>query len=168
MSIEDKKAEVHTIGVTKQNDVELDRGPTDSQRTRDPFEANRVAEITKKISIGDDLTPEQKGRVHKLIREFADVFALSLSEVWPVKWHKHHLAVDQNARLPTWTSQRPLQENQKEWFYKQLDEMEATHIIQKVPGEFIKNLGSMNLQPKDAGKMGATRTKILHKVNKEC
>jgi hypothetical protein len=46
--------------------------------------------------------------------------------------------------------------------------MEAVHIVQRVPGEFIKNLGSTNLQPKDARKTGATQAEILCKVNKEC
>jgi hypothetical protein len=35
----------------------------------------------------------------------ADVFVLSLSEVWPVDWHKRHLTVDQDAKLLTCTSQ---------------------------------------------------------------
>ena len=46
--------------------------------------------------------------------------------------------------------------------------MESAHVIQKVPGEFIKCLNSTNLAPKEAGKMGATRVEILRKVNMEC
>lgn len=46
--------------------------------------------------------------------------------------------------------------------------MEKAHIIQKVPGLFIKNLSSTNLAPKEAGKTGLTRTEILCSVNAEC
>jgi hypothetical protein len=46
--------------------------------------------------------------------------------------------------------------------------MEEAHFIQKVPGDFIKALSSTNLAPKEAGKIGATRTEILRKVNVEC
>ena len=59
-------------------------------------------------------------------------------------------------------------ENQKEWYYGIIDEMESAHVIQKVLGDFIKCLNSMNLAPKEAGKMGATRVEILCKVNVEC
>lgn len=49
-----------------------------------------------------------------------------------------------------------------------LDDMEEAYVIQKVPGKFIKALSGTNLQPKDAGKIGATRAEILRKVNAEC
>lgn len=65
-------------------------------------------------------------------------------------------------------SQQPITENQKEWYYGIIDEMESAHIIQKVPGKFIKCLNSMNLASKEAGKMGATQVEILRKVNVEC
>ena len=73
--------------------------------------------------------------------------------------------MDPEAKLPTHIGQRPITENQKDWFYHTLDEMEVAHIVQRVPGDFINNLSSTNLQPKDAGKTGA---EILQKVNAEC
>ena len=65
-------------------------------------------------------------------------------------------------------SQRPITANQKDWYYKMLDEMEEANVIQKVPGEFLKCLNSTNLAPKEAGKTGATRIDVLRKVNAEC
>lgn len=62
----------------------------------------------------------------------------------------------------------PITENQKDWFYWTLNEMEAAHVIQKVPGSFIKNLSSTNLALKEAGIISSTRTTILWKVNAEC
>ena len=76
--------------------------------------------------------------------------------------------MDPDTKLPKRMSQRPITENQKEWYYKMLDEMEALLVIQKVPGEFIKCLSSMNLTPKKVGKTGATRIEVLQKVNAEC
>ena len=103
-----------------------------------------------------------------MVKEYADVFALTMSEFRVVDWYKHHLTVDPEAKLPTRVGQRPITENQKDWFHRTLDEMEAAHVVQRVPGNFIKNLSSTNLQPKDAGKTGAMRTEILRKVNAEC
>src|SRR6202035_3806591 len=59
-------------------------------------------------------------------------------------------------------------EAQKDWFFSILDEMEEAHVIQRVPGEFIKGLSSTNIQPKEAGKIGATHNEILQKVTAEC
>lgn len=49
-----------------------------------------------------------------------------------------------------------------------LDNMEEAHVIKKVSRDFIKALTSTDLQPKDAGKTGASRSEILRKVNAEC
>ena len=114
-----------------------------------------------KIEFGTDLTEDQLCKVKSLVREFADVFALSLSEVLFVDWHHHHLDINPDTKLPKHMSQRPITENQKDWYYRMLDEMEESHVIQKVPGDFIKCLNSMNLAPKEAGKTGATRVEIL-------
>ena len=124
--------------------------------------------ILSKVEISPDLNDKQHDQVKDLIREFANIFALLMSEVLTVDWHQHHLDIDPNVKLPKCMSQRPITENQKEWYYKMLDEMEASSVIQKVPGEFIKCLNSTNLAPKEAGKIGAMKVEILHKVNAEC
>ncbi|KAJ6522904.1 hypothetical protein B0H19DRAFT_878322, partial [Mycena capillaripes] len=92
----------------------------------------RVQEILSKIQIGADLTDDQRAKVISLIREYADIFALSMSEVFFVDWWKHHLNIDPDAKFPKRMSQRPLTEKQKDWFYEILDEMEESHVIQRV------------------------------------
>ncbi|PPQ91961.1 hypothetical protein CVT25_004435 [Psilocybe cyanescens] len=147
--------QLHTMGSVSSDDFHLDRGPNQSQRVVDPFNDVRVEEILKSVEIGPDLSEEQRREVHELIKEYADVFALSLSEVLYVDWYKHKLNVDTTQNFPTRVNQRPVTELQKKWFNNILDDMERSHVIQKVPGEFIKNLSSTNLAPKDAGKTDA-------------
>ena len=159
---------VHALGDVDSTTFKLDRGTNKSMCTTNPFDEKRVNKILSKIEFGPNLTEDQLERVKALVREFADVFALSMSEVIFVDWHHHHLNVDPDMKLPKRMSQRLITENQKEWYYRIIDEMESVHVIQKVPGEFIKCLNSTNLAPKEAGKMGATRVEILHKVNAEC
>ncbi|KAG6904165.1 hypothetical protein DXG01_012137, partial [Tephrocybe rancida] len=137
--------------------VVLDRGGDESQRERDPFNEERIQEILQKVEIGNDLTGDQRRRVTDTIREYADIFALSLSEVLPIDWYKHKLNIEPGATFPTRINQRPITEAQKTWFNDILDDMEKSHIIQKVPGTFIKALSSTNLAPKEAGKTGLTR-----------
>ena len=160
--------DVYVLGEVDSKTFKLDRGTNKSLRTTEPFNETRINEILSKIEFGPNLTEDQLERVKALVREFADVFALSMSEVIFVDWHHHHLNVDPNVTLPKRMSQRPITENQKEWYYDIIDEMESAHVIQKVPGDFIKCLNSTNLAPKEAGKMGATRVEILRKVNAEC
>ena len=159
---------IHKLGDIRHEPFKIDRGSNTSLRVMDPHSEERVDEILSKVEIGPDLNDEQRDQVKDLIREFADVFALSMSEVLTVDWHQHHLDIDPDVKLPKRMSQRPITENQKEWYYKMLDEMEASSVIQKVPGEFIKCLNSTNLAPKEAGKTGATKVEILRKVNAEC
>ncbi|KZP29531.1 hypothetical protein FIBSPDRAFT_673204, partial [Athelia psychrophila] len=93
---------------------------------------DRVATILSKIEFGADLMPEQLQRVKDLVTEFADVWALSMSEVQYIDWHSHHLDMDPSVTLPKKMSQRPMTEKQKVWYYGILDEMEASHVIMKV------------------------------------
>ncbi|KAF9462482.1 hypothetical protein BDZ94DRAFT_1146598, partial [Collybia nuda] len=97
------------------------------------FAEEQVNEILAKIEIGPDLTDTQRETVRSLIREYADIFALSLSEVLFVDWYKHKLNIDPTAdKLPTQISQRPVMEAQKTWFNEILDDMEKSFVIQKV------------------------------------
>ncbi|KZP11472.1 hypothetical protein FIBSPDRAFT_681010, partial [Athelia psychrophila] len=92
----------------------------------------RVNEILEKVQLGPDLTVEQRERVRDMITCYADVFALSLSEVRPVDWYQHHLNVDPAIPLPQRAAQRPVTGAQGNWFYNMLDDMESSYIIQKV------------------------------------
>ena len=157
-----------TMNIVTEQEFSINRGDNTSPRMTDPFATERIDEILNRIAISPDITATQHEEVCALIREYADVFALSLSEVKVVNWYKHHLNVDPSVKLPRKTAQRPITEAQKDWFFSILEEMESAHVIQHVPGNFIKALSSTNIQPKEAGKIGATRTKILRKVNAEC
>jgi hypothetical protein len=159
---------VKVIGEVTKEEFKIDRGTNTSARVVNTFDETRVQEVLEAVQIGPDLTEEQREQVRSLIRKYTDVFALSLSEVLYVDWYKHKLNVDPSQTFPTRINQRPISEGQKEWFNNILDDMEKSFIIQKVPGDFIKNLSSTNLAPKEAGKTGITRTEVMRQVNREC
>ncbi|KIJ29727.1 hypothetical protein M422DRAFT_188025, partial [Sphaerobolus stellatus SS14] len=64
------------------------------------FSEECVDNILRAITIGESLTPSQRKRTKNLIREFADTFALTLSEVKPNRHTEHRINVPQDARLP--------------------------------------------------------------------
>ncbi|KAF8593174.1 hypothetical protein BDV93DRAFT_394660, partial [Ceratobasidium sp. AG-I] len=92
----------------------------------------RVAEVLSRITIGDDLDAHQREQLTNLIREFADIFALSLSEVLPVDFAELRLDIPDGVEFPKRAGQKRLTEPQRQWLYKVLDEMEKAKIIAKV------------------------------------
>ena len=114
--------------------------------------------ITSPVSIttiGSDLTPAQRTQVEELVQTYADVFALSLSEVLPVSFIQHKLHVDPTVKLPTKVYQKPLMAAQKPWYYGKIDEMESVGIITWVQADQVKCVGPTTLALKgyDGGRL---------------
>ena len=110
----EETATVDAIGDVTTNEFKIDRGRNTSARVTNTFDETRVQEILKAVEIGPDLTEEQREQVSSLVREYADVFALSLSEVLYVDWYKHKINIDPEQVFPTKINQRPITEGQKE------------------------------------------------------
>ena len=72
------------------------------------FKPARIEEIQCQIKIGDDLTDQESEQVKALISEFADIFALSISEVTQVEGAVHRLNIKPNAKFSTKVHQKPL------------------------------------------------------------
>ncbi|KAG9124259.1 hypothetical protein FRC07_012232, partial [Ceratobasidium sp. 392] len=106
---EDKPADRHPTAQHR-----LDTPPiAESERTKDPFNREQIAEVLRKIRIGDDLSPEQRKRVMDLIGEYADIFALSLSEVLPIDFTQLKLDIPEGTSFPKKAGQKRLTEPQR-------------------------------------------------------
>ncbi|KAF8225388.1 hypothetical protein L208DRAFT_1505774, partial [Tricholoma matsutake] len=66
-------------------------------RENNPFQPARVAEVLRQVKIGEDLMMGQRAAVRHLVAEWADVFALSVSEVFPVENTVHTLDIPADA-----------------------------------------------------------------------
>ncbi|KIJ91287.1 hypothetical protein K443DRAFT_52473, partial [Laccaria amethystina LaAM-08-1] len=105
-------------------------------RESQPFKPTRVEEILRQITIGDDLTDQETAQVKALIAEFADVFALSVSEVRQVEGAVHKLNIEPNAKFSTKVHQKPLTPPQRRYLHKKLQTMLDTDIIEPCePGQ---------------------------------
>ena len=122
-----------------------DRANMASQRARDP---ERMQAILQKILIGTDITDDEWMMVIDLIKEYPDIFALNLSEVFPVDFMMHKLKLDPDIVLPRKVHQQPIMEPQRKFFSDIIDDMEKAGVIHAVPAEFIKCLNAMHLAPK--------------------
>ncbi|KAG2742837.1 hypothetical protein P692DRAFT_20695421, partial [Suillus brevipes Sb2] len=112
--------------------------PSVYTRQTEPFNPTRVAEVLRQIKIGDDLTAEQRTQVRDLCAEFADTFALAVSEVFPVDFKTFKLTFPEGTKFITKVNQRPLTPPQREFLYERLNELETAGIIRRITPEEVK------------------------------
>ncbi|KAF8883355.1 hypothetical protein CPB84DRAFT_1686359, partial [Gymnopilus junonius] len=73
-----------------------------------PFKPEHINEILQLITIGTDLGKKEHSTVCQLISDFADIFALSVHEVLPVKDAVHQLNISLDATFSKKVHQKPL------------------------------------------------------------
>lgn len=142
---------------------------SENSKVVDRFAPERVQRVLKALKIGDDLSGEQREAVVNLVREFADVFALSLTEIQPVEFIQHALNLPPGIKGPRHAHQKQLTEPQLEWLYGILDDMEKASIIKKVPTAAAKWVSAMSLAPKEKpGAGGLSLDDLRRRANEEC
>jgi hypothetical protein len=68
--------------------------------------------------------------VRDLVAEYADVFALAISEVFPVAGAVYALKIPPEKTFSTKIQQRPLSRLQAEYLHKQVEVLERVGVIQ--------------------------------------
>jgi len=106
--------------------------------------------------------------VKALIAEFADVFALSVSEVKQVKGAVHKLNIEPNAKFSTKVHQKPLTPPQRRYLHEKLQAMLDADIIEPCKPEQVKCVSPMTLAQKTHQGTGLTLDKLQRRVNDEC
>ena len=112
------------------------------------FNPERIKSIQDAVEIGSDCTPEQRQRALDLVAEFADAFALTLSEVRPNRHVEHRIEIPPDVKLPRYTKSPPLTPPQREWLHKQVDNLLEAGIITRIAYDDVKCLNSIVLAPK--------------------
>ncbi|CAA7271056.1 unnamed protein product [Cyclocybe aegerita] len=133
-----------------------------------PFNPARVKAILEDITIGADLSHEQRQEVLALLAEFADCFALSMSEVIAVKGAEHQLNIPDGATFKTKVNQQPLSQPQKVFYDEVIDKMLEADIIQPIPHRDVKCCGATTLAKKAHEGAGLTLEELQHRVNDNC
>lgn len=137
-------------------------------RQTDPFKPERVEEILGLITIGTDLTDKERNEVRDLIREFADIFALSVHEVLPVNDAIHRLNISPDATFSKKVHQKPLTPPQRQYLYESIDVMLEAGIIEPCTPENVKCVSPTTLAQKAHQGKGLTLEELQHRVNDEC
>ena len=138
--LRDLSSKIPTLGLGKNLDI--------FTWLMDPFKGEHVAVILKSIKLSNDLTEEERIAAQELIKEYADCFALSISEVHQVPNAVHHLNVPPNAKFSTKVHQHPLTPPQRQYLNKKIDEMLDTRIIEQVEPSCVKCVSPTTLAQK--------------------
>ena len=137
-------------------------------RDTDPFMPACVAKIRELVQIGEDLMEAERKEVEQLIEEFADCFALSLSEVNLIPGAVHKLNVPEGTTFRTKIPQRSLNPDQRIFMETKVDEMLKAGVIRPAhPGE-VKCVAPSVLAHKVHENTGLSTEELKHKVNDEC
>ena len=152
----------------EQPDVTKTFEPTLLTRKTDPHNPACIKAILDEITIGQDLTPEQREQVRELIAEFAECFALSMSEVTPVEGAAHRLDIPRDKQFRTKINQRPQSPPQREYFNGVIDKMLEAGIIRPIDHQDVKCCGATTLAKKAHEGDGLTLSTLQHRVNDQC
>lgn len=137
-------------------------------RLTNPWKEERVEEILKQVTVGPDLSNEQHRQVARFLAEWADVFALSVSEVKHVEGATHHLDIPQDTTFSTKVNQKPLTTPQRKYLHESIDAMLNADIIEQCSPDQVKCASPTTLAQKTHTGSGLTLEELQHRVNDEC
>ncbi|TFY79122.1 hypothetical protein EWM64_g4890 [Hericium alpestre] len=177
MSLDPTNGDINPIFVVDPIDPGVEVWPTSHEpadpasvftRNTDPFNPKRVEAILEQVTIGPSLSTEERCIVTTLLMDFADCFALSVSEVKHVDGAFHHLDIPPDATFNVKPRQRPLTPPQRKFFNGKIDEMLEAGIIEAVHPSRIKAISPTTLAQKAHEGGGLTLEELQHCVNDEC
>ena len=137
-------------------------------RHTDAFKPARVQAVLDMVTLGPDLTDDEREKATDLIREFADCFALAVSEVTQVPGVVHRLNVPNDAKFSSKINQRPLTPPQRQYLNKKIDEMLEAGVIEQVEPSQVKCISPTVLSQKAHEGGGLTLEELQQRINTEC
>jgi hypothetical protein len=154
---------------TEQPEFEVGGDISVFTQSTDPRNPRRVEALLDTVTIGPDLTVEQRQEVREFVTEFADCFALSMKEVLPIPGAEHTMNIPKDAKFSTKVHQRPTTPVQKAWYNGVIDEMLEAGIIEPLSPKDAKCLSPTTLAQK-THQNGKTQTilELQHQINDQC
>ena len=137
-------------------------------RHTDPFKPERIERILSEISIGPDTTVEECREVENLIAEFADCFALAMSEVNTVPGAVHKLNIPPETKFRMRIPQQSMNPAQKEYLHAKVDEMVKAGIIAPIHPRDVRTVAPVVFSKKAHDGQGLSLDELKHRVNDQC
>ena len=153
---------------TAQPEVDLREDTTLFTRMTKPFASCRVNAVLESITIGDDLSPDQRTIVESLLKEYADCFTLSMGEVHIVPGAIHKINILEGKTFNTKVHQRPLTPPQREYLNGVIDKMLKAGVVVPIPVSKVKCVSPTTLVQKVHKGGGLTLEELQHRLNDQC
>ena len=150
--------------------TEVPNGKPEGLFTRkdSPHKAERVTRIMQEITIGPDVTPDQRQIVQEVIAEYADCFALSMIEVNTIPRAVHKLNIPEGATFQTKIPPRSYNPDQHAFVDAKVDEMLEAGIIRLIHPSEVKFVAQTVLAKKVHEDQGLDIDELKYKVNDQC
>ena len=137
-------------------------------RKNNPRKPERVRRIIQEITIGPDVTQDQRQSIWELIDEYADCFALSLKEVNVIPGAVHKLNIPEGATFRTKIPPRPYNPDQRAFVNAKVDEMLDAGIIRPIHPSEVRFVAQTVLARKTHEGQGLCIEELKYKVNDQC
>ena len=127
-----------------------------------------MQEVLRLITIGDDLSTDERQQVGHLVSLFADIFALSVGEVKVMEDAIHRLDIPPDAAFSMKVHQKPLTPPQRRYLYESIDTMLEAGVIEPCKPEDVKCISATTLAHKTHQGKGLSLEELQHRVNDQC
>ena len=133
-----------------------------------PSTAERIARIQEEVTIGTDITPEQREKVRDTLAKYADCFALDLTEVAPIPGAVHKLNIPPESKFKTKPFSPKWTPDQRKFVHSKVDDMLKAGVIRHIHPRDVKCVSPIVLSKKEHDLGGLPIVDLIHKVNDEC
>ena len=137
-------------------------------RENNPYKPERVKKIIQEVTIGPDVTDEQRQIIQELIKEFADCFALSIKEVNAIPGAVHKLNIPEGTTFRTKIPPRSYNPDQRAFVNTKVNEMLEAGIIRPIHPSEVRFVAQTVFAQKTHEGQGLGIEELKYKVNEQC
>jgi hypothetical protein len=137
-------------------------------RENDPYKPERVKKILQEVTIGPDVTEDQRRHVQELLEEYADCFALSIKEVNAIPGAVHKLNIPEGTSFRTKIPPRSYNPDQRAFVNAKVDEMLEAGIIRPIHPSEVRFVAQTVLAQKTHEGHGRDIEELKYIVNEQC
>ena len=137
-------------------------------RESNPHKPGRVKRIIQEVTIGPDVTDNQRQIIQELIGEFADCFALSIKEVNAIPGAVHKLNIPEGSTFRTKIPPRSYNPDQRAFVNTKVNEMLEAGIIRPIHPSEVRFVAQTVLAQKTHEGQGLGIEVLKYKVNSQC
>jgi hypothetical protein len=137
-------------------------------RESEPHKPERVKRIVQEVTIGWDITEDERRTVHDLLKEYADCFALSIREVNAIPGAVHKLRIPEGATFRTKIPPRSYNPDQRAFVDAKVNEMLEAGIIRPIHPSEVRFVAQTVLAQKTHEGQGLSIEVLKHIVNEQC